>query len=84
MIGTGAATDAEQDIALALIFADLLVKKKVWQAHTSPKGVSYAQRAQEILNNIWSLMVEGGKYLRPGADWGGSTFVHPGDCAPAV
>lgn len=83
VIGTGAATDAEQDIALTLIFADLLVKKNVWQAHTSPKGVTYAQRAQEILNSIWSLMVEGGKYLRPGAEWGGSNFVNPGYFAPA-
>ena len=83
LIGQGAASDAEEDIALALIFADLLVKKGVWQPHSSPKGVSYAQRAQGMVNSIWSLMVQDGRYLRPGADWGGADFVNPGYFAPA-
>jgi endo-1,4-beta-D-glucanase Y len=79
----GAATDAEIDIALALIFADQLVKKGTWQAHKSPNDVSYAQRADTIINNIWTLMVENGIYLRPGANWGGMGFVNPGYFAPA-
>lgn len=83
VVGTGPASDADQDIALALIFADLLVKKNVWSAHTSPKGATYAGRAQDIINSLWSLMVEDGKYLRPGADWGGAAFVNPGYFAPA-
>ncbi|MBN1131317.1 MAG: hypothetical protein JXA71_20190, partial [Chitinispirillaceae bacterium] len=83
VIGTGAASDAEEDIALALIVADLLVKKGVWQSHTSPKGATYASRAQNILSTIWSQLIEDGKYLRPGIQWGGSAFVNPGYFAPA-
>lgn len=83
VIGTGAATDAEQDIALALIFADLLVKKNVWQSHKSPKNVSYADRANSIINNLWNSIIEEGVYLAPGAGWGGKSFVNPGYFAPA-
>lgn len=83
VIGTGAATDAEEDIAVALIFADALVQKGAWRQHTSPKGVTYAQRAQGMINSIWSLMVEDGAFLRPGAEWGGKAFVNPGYFAPA-
>lgn len=81
--GVGAATDAEQDIALCLIFADLLVKRNTWQAHKSPKGVTYAERAQAILNSMWESMIDKGKYLAPGSGWGGEAFVNPGYFAPA-
>jgi endo-1,4-beta-D-glucanase Y len=83
VIGSGAASDAEEDIAYCLIIADLLVKKGIWQSHSSPKGATYAQRAQTMINAIWSLMVENGLYLRPGINWGGSAFVNPSYFAPA-
>jgi len=83
VIGSGAASDADQDIALALIFADGLVKKQVWKSHTSPKGADYAKRANSIINNLWNTMVEGGRYLRPGNLWGGRAFQNPGYFAPA-
>ena len=83
VIGTGAATDAEQDIALALIFADQLVKKGVWQSHQSPKNATYANRANSIINSMWNSMIEEGVYLAPGAGWGGKSFVNPGYFAPA-
>ena len=83
VIGQGPASDAEQDIALALIFADGLVKKGTWKAHTGPKGADYAQRAQKIINNLWNSLVEEGRYLRPGVNWGGKAFVNPGYFAPA-
>ncbi|HEX7510362.1 MAG TPA: glycosyl hydrolase family 8, partial [Chitinivibrionales bacterium] len=83
VIGSGAASDAEEDIACALIFADLLTKRGVWQTHTSSKGATYAVRAQSMLNNIWNNLVESGKYLRPGDNWGGAAFVNPGYFAPA-
>jgi endo-1,4-beta-D-glucanase Y len=81
--GEGAASDAEEDIACALIFADMLVKKTIWQAHSGPKNVTYAARAKSILENIWTNMVEDGKYLRPGNLWGGKGFVNPGYFSPA-
>lgn len=83
MIGSGAATDAEQDIALALIFANALVEKKIWSAHTSSKKANYNERAQTIINSIWNTMVEDGRYVRPGSGWGGRAFVNPGYFAPA-
>jgi endo-1,4-beta-D-glucanase Y len=43
VIGSGAASDAEEDIAYCLIIADLLVKKGIWQSHSSPKGATYAR-----------------------------------------
>lgn len=78
---TGAATDAEQDIALALIFANNKVKKGLWTQHTNP---TYAERAQNIMDNMWSQrMISNGKHVAPGAGWGGDDFVNPGYFAPA-
>lgn len=80
----GAATDAEQDIALALIFAQHLQDKGVWQPHWTPQGVTYAQRAQNILDSFWNVgMIQDNKYLAPGAGWGGRDFTNPGYFAPA-
>ena len=83
VIGSGPASDAEEDIALALIFADQLVKSRTWTSHTSPKGATYAVRAQSMIAAIWSKLVEEGKYLRSGDNWGGKAFVNPGYFAPA-
>lgn len=79
----GAATDAEQDIALCLIFADQLVKKNIWTAHSSPLGATYAKRANDLINTIWNTMVQDGKYLKPGNSWGGKDLLNPGYFAPA-
>jgi len=88
--GTGMATDADQDIALTLIFADALATKGVWSQHSSPKNVTYKARAQAILNTLWTSGVYNGN-LRPGASWGGGEnsqyckcdFVNPGYFSPA-
>ncbi|NLE00913.1 MAG: hypothetical protein GX640_13685, partial [Fibrobacter sp.] len=82
-VESGAATDAEEDVAICLIFADQLVKKGIWKPHTSPKGVSYSERANILINNIWASMVEDGKYLKPGDSWGGKNLLNPGYFAPA-
>jgi len=83
IIGTGMATDADQDIALMLLFADSLVAKKKWKAHTGPKGANYKQRALSIIQTIWAGAVVDGKYLAPGAGWGGKDFVNPSYFSPA-
>jgi len=93
--GTGLATDADQDVALMLIFANALVEKSIWTSHKSPKNVDYKSRAQTILNTLWSKGINNGN-LRPGANWGGggtcgtgaSTWacgehVNPGYFSPA-
>jgi endo-1,4-beta-D-glucanase Y len=77
----GSATDAEQDIALSLIFAQTKVDKGEWQGHYNP---TYGERAQNILDNMWnSKMISEWKNLAPGSGWGGDTFVNPGYFAPA-
>lgn len=83
VIGTGMATDADQDIALMLLFADSLVHRGAWQPHMGPKGAGYRQRAQEIIGNIWGSAVAEGRYLAPGAGWGGKEFLNPGYFSPA-
>lgn len=81
---TGAATDAEQDIALACIFAQHLVDKGVWESHRTPQGATYGERAQQILDAMWDTgMIQDGKFLAPAAGWGGRDFVNPGYFAPA-
>ena len=78
----GPASDAEQDIALLLIFADKLVKNNIWKSYTSTKGATYAQRARSILGTIRGSMIDQGKYLMPG-HWGGAGTLNPGYFAPA-
>ena len=71
--GTGAATDAELDICMALIFADKLTKYSSitkWQAY-STGGVTYASRATQMLASIKNNMTSG-NYLLPGDNWGGA------------
>jgi hypothetical protein len=82
--GTGMATDADQDIALMLLFADSLAGKGIWKkGHVSPKGATYKARAKDIIGTIWSGAVAEGRYLAPGANWGGKDFVNPGYFSPA-
>jgi endo-1,4-beta-D-glucanase Y len=79
-VDVGAATDAEEDIAFALISADNLVKQNLWQQHNNP---TYGERAQNILNSMWDLrMISYGKNVAPGASWGGDNFVNPSYFSP--
>jgi endo-1,4-beta-D-glucanase Y len=80
-VAYGYATDAEQDIAVSLIFAQNLVDEYLWIPHYNP---SYGERAQSILNNMWdSRMISWNNNVAPGAGWGGDDFVNPGYFAPA-
>jgi len=80
IIGSGSAADADVDIAMMLIFADHLVQQGVWTEHNSPNGVTYAQRAQSMLNFIWGSLIDGQGFLLP---WPGAWDVNPGYFAPA-
>lgn len=85
-MGYGAATDADQDVAAMLIFADALVKAGVWKSYTLSNGVGYSTRAQAMLNHIWNTMVDsyGGNYhLKPGDGWGGYNTLNVGYYTPA-
>ena len=82
-VGTGPASDADQDIALLLIFADQLVKKGVWTSYTSVKGAGYEARARSLLGTIRASMVDEGRFLLPG-HWGKAPDTkNPGYFAPA-
>jgi endo-1,4-beta-D-glucanase Y len=83
--GEGAATDAEEDVALALIFADKLVSAGKWQPYTSTKfNYGYADHAKKILDCMWETQqITSSGILAPGAGWGGDSFVNPGYFSPA-
>lgn len=85
MGGQGAATDAEEDIALALIFADKLVSAGKWTAYTSPfLNKTYAEQAQKLLDKMWDTkQIRSEGIVAPGAGWGGYEFVNPGYFSPA-
>ena len=59
----GSATDADEDIAIALIFADKLVKKGKWAS----SDINYAGDAQSAINCVWGSMQSG--KLCPGNNW---------------
>lgn len=61
--GEGSATDADQDIAVALIFAQSRVDDGSWY---QPEGEPYAERARAMLNAIWDHAVYEGRYVAPG------------------
>ncbi len=84
VIGQGAASDAEEDVALALVFADKLVKAGKWKDYSSPKRGGYLEHAKKIMGCMWSTMQITSKgTLAPGAGWGGEQFVNPGYFSPA-
>ncbi len=68
-VESGAATDADLDIGLALVFADKLVQKNLWKSGTT--NPSYNTRALEVIGTIKTKMCSG-NYLLPGDNWGGS------------
>ena len=68
--GDGAATDADLDIGLALVFADKLRSEGLWQDYNSG-GATYHSRAMEIIRSIRNKMCTGDGYLLPGDSWGG-------------
>ena len=80
VVGRGAASDAEEDIALALVFADKLVKAGKWKSSST----DYLYHALKIMDCMWSTkQITSRGTLAPGAGWGGDDFVNPGYFSPA-
>jgi endo-1,4-beta-D-glucanase Y len=65
----GSATDADIDVGMALVFADELQKKKLWQPF-SKGGIDYHSRAMDIIRSIRKNMTAQ-DFLLPGDNWGG-------------
>lgn len=79
VVGFGAATDAEQDIAFSFIMAQRRVQSGEWRDY---RDGFYGTRARTILESFWNQGVDNG-IVRAGYGWGGSDFVNPGYFAPA-
>lgn len=76
VLGINAATDADEDVAFALLLAD-----KQW-CSTGP--LNYRQLAITQINRIYQRQVERNTYvLKPGDTWGGSNVTNPSYFAPA-
>jgi endo-1,4-beta-D-glucanase Y len=69
--GGGAATDADEDMAFALVMADAQ-----WGGYAAP--------AKQLIGNILAHEVEpGSNVLKPGDRWGGSNEMNPSYLSPA-
>jgi endo-1,4-beta-D-glucanase Y len=75
-LGTGGATDADEDMAFALAMAD-----RQWGGQGSLAS-TYHQFAVDQITAIWLLEVFQGSLMKPGP-WGDSTTVNPSYFAPA-
>lgn len=74
--GKGAATDADEDIAVALVFA-----YKKWGSNGP---IQYESEAKNYINKIYTHMVEPGTYIiKSGDTWGGSSCTNPSYFSPA-
>lgn len=81
LMDAGGATDAEEDIALALIFAYRKMTRKEWP---SLQSEFYRTRAQKILDNMWSFsMLSENGYICPGSNWGCDSLINFSYFAPA-
>lgn len=74
--GVGAATDADEDIAVSLVFAH-----KKWG---STGSINYETEAKNYIGKIYNKMVEPGTYvLKPGDTFGGTSVTNPSYFSPA-
>jgi len=78
-LAVGAATDADEDMAWALVMAD-----RQWGGRGS-LDQSYADQARELIDRIWEFEVDHDRYadmLIPGDDWRGRDVFNPSYFAP--
>lgn len=79
--GSSSATDAELDIAAALIFAQRRVERGEWTQHPNRP---YDERARSLLDSIWEHEVADGRYLKAGNVFGdGQDIINLSYFAPA-
>jgi len=70
--GGGAASDADEDMAIALIVAE-----KLW-------GAPYGELARRLIDSIYESEIEPGTFvMKPGDGWGGSLATNPSYFDPA-
>lgn len=77
--GQNSATDAELDVAFALIMAH-----EQWGSEKGKGNIRYDREAKSLLYRIMDFQVEFGTWvLKPGDKWGGSQTTNPSYFAPA-
>jgi endo-1,4-beta-D-glucanase Y len=76
MGGTGGATDADEDMAFALVMAD-----KQWGG-MGAQSKNYIDIAQDLISKIWANEIYQSKFIRPGP-WGDTTTINLSYFAPA-
>ncbi|HEX4449043.1 MAG TPA: glycosyl hydrolase family 8 [Polyangiaceae bacterium] len=74
--GSGAATDADEDMAFALVLAD-----RQWGGQGS-LAQTYRSYAVQEIGDIWKAEIQDGKLPRPG-EWGGWNTINVSYFAPA-
>jgi endo-1,4-beta-D-glucanase Y len=77
MSGTGAATDADEDMAWALIMAD-----KQWGGKGSLSD-TYANNAKKLLGDIWKYEIYNNKTPKNGGSWGSDDCLNISYFAPS-
>jgi hypothetical protein len=81
IMGYGAATDADQDVAFSLILACRKINAGEWPDQNLD---FYQRRIHTILNAMWDYsMIAGSGLLCPGANWGCGLIVNPSYFSPA-
>jgi len=75
-LGTGPATDADEDMAYALVMAD-----KQWGGKGT-QSKNYIDIAKDQISKIWVNEVQSYKYIKPGP-WADDTKLNPSYFAPA-
>ncbi|HTQ02332.1 MAG TPA: glycosyl hydrolase family 8 [Polyangiaceae bacterium] len=75
--GTGAATDADEDMAFALVMAD-----KQWGGQGS-LSKSYLDSAKQLLGDIWKYEIDNNRLPKTGSSWGGDATLNISYFAPA-
>lgn len=76
-LGTGAASDADEDMAWALLMAD-----KQWGGKGSLND-SYLNIAKHQIEQVYNTEIQDDKLLKPGDTWGGWSTVNPSYFAPS-
>jgi len=72
VLGKGGATDADEDMAMALVVA-----AERW-------GGEYLQRAKEQISRVWNYEVDHGNFaVRPGDEWGSCSTIDSSYFSPA-
>ena len=77
ILGKGAASDADEDMAWALLMAD-----RQWGGKGS-LGDTYLNIAKKQIEQVYNTEIQDDKLLKPGDSWGGWSTVNPSYFAPS-